>query len=190
LVESDAARGVGNEAQMQMSRLAAAKWLAQAEKIDNDIRNCTIRAPFDGMVLGAQSLSNRIGQFLRQGEPIMEVVDPNHWRVKVAMSEQDITYLQAHMPENRPVKAELKLAADPSKSYPLQLGSRDQLAYGLEISSGKYFFGAVLPLELNQEQGTLFKSGFSGRVSFAVNRRPLGYVVFRDFGNFLRYRFF
>ncbi len=188
LVESDAARGLGNEAQMQMARLTAAKWLAQAEKIDNDIKNSTLRAPFDGMVLGAQSLSNRIGQYLRQGEPAMEIVEPHHWRVKVSVSEQDITYLQRHFKEGQVVPAELKLAADPTKSYPLQLTDRSQLAYGLDVSSGKYFFGTVLPLEIDATQSALFKSGFSGRVSFSVNRRPIGYVLFRDFFNFLRYR--
>lgn len=189
LVESDAARNAGNEAQMQMSRLTAAKWQAQVEKLDNDIRNSTIRAPFDGMVLGAQSLANRIGQYMRQGEPIMAIADPHHWQVKVALTEQDITYLQRHMPSDRPVPAGLKLAADPTKTFPLELSSPAQLAFGLDTVEGKYFFGVVLPLQLDVSQSTLVKSGFSGRVSFDVNRRPLGYTLFRDFFNFLRYRF-
>lgn len=189
LVESDAARNARNEPQMQMARLSAAKWQAQAEKIGNDIGNSTIRAPFDGMVLGAQSLSNRIGQYMRQGEPVMAIADPNHWQVKVGLSEQDITYLQRHMPADRPVPAELKLAADPTTAYPLQLTSRGQLAYGLDIVEGKYFFGVVLPLDLDLAESTLVKSGFSGRVAFEVNKRPVGYVLFRDFTNFVRYRF-
>jgi len=97
--------------------------------------------------------------------------------------------LETHLRDKEPTPAELKLAADPTKTYPLQLVDRSQLAYGLDLAAGKYFFGAVLPLELNEAQEALFKSGFSGRVSFAVNRRPVGYVLFRDFVNFLRYRF-
>jgi hypothetical protein len=189
LVESDAARNLGNEAQMQMARLSAAKWQAQAEKFERYIRSATIRAPFDGMVLGAQSLSNRIGQYLREGEPVMAIADPHHWQVKVMLTEQDITYLHRHMPKNESVPAELKLAADPTKAYPLEITKPSQLAYGLDTAEGKYFFGVVLPLDLGVAQSSLVKSGFSGRVSFAVNQRPLGYVLFRDFFNFIRYRF-
>jgi len=190
LVDSDAARSAGNEPQMQMSRLSAAKASAQAEKIQNDIKNSTIRAPFDGMVLGAQSLSNRIGQFLRQGEPVLQIVDPHHWQVKIDLREQDIAYIESNLRGQDSVRAELKLAADPSKAYPLKLTNKAQLAYGLDISNGKYFFGALLPLELSEAQGSLFKSGFSGRASFDLARRPLGYVLFRDFANFIRLTFF
>lgn len=186
LVESDAAQAVGNEAQMQMSRLNAAKASAMAEKIGNDIRLSSLRAPFDGMVLGAQSLSNRIGQYFRQGEPVLEIVDPRRWQVKIALREQDIDYMENRLQAQDSVPATLKLAADPAKSYSLKLTNSNQLAYGLEISTGKYFFGAVLPLDVSEMEGALFKSGFSGRVSFDVANRPLGYVLFRDFANFIR----
>lgn len=190
LVESDAALAAGNEAQMQMSRLSAAKASAMAEKLSNDIRLSSLRAPFDGMVLGAQSLTNRIGQYFRQGEPALEIVDPQNWQVKVALREQDIDFMERRLQEKSVVPATLKLAADPATAYDLKLSNSSQLAYGLDISSGKYFFGAVLPLELAETQGALFKSGFSGRVSFDVATRPLGYVLFRDFANFIRLKFF
>jgi hypothetical protein len=189
LVESDAALAAGNEAQMQMARLSAAKASATAEKIANDIRLSSVRAPFDGMVLGAQSLANRIGQYFRQGEPVFEIVDPRHWQVKIALREQDIDYMEVRLHEKSAVPATLKLAADPAKSYPLTLTKSSQLAYGLDVSNGKYFFGAVLPLDLDETQGALFKSGFTGRASFAVATRPVGYVLFRDFANFIRLKF-
>lgn len=191
LVDSDSAIGGGNEPQMQMARLTAAKAWAQAEKFQIDIRNSTLRAPFDGMVLGAQSLSNRIGQYLRQGEPALEIVDPRHWQVKIVLREQDIAYMETQLANKDivMVPAELKLASDPTKSYALKLTDKSQLAYGLDITTGKYFFGAMLPLELNEAQGALLKSGFSGRTSFDLAKRPLGYVLFRDFVNFLRLTF-
>lgn len=189
LVESDTAQASGNEVQMHISRLNAAKASALVEKYNNDILHSTIRAPFDGMVLGAQSLANRIGQYFRQGDTALEVMDPRHYQVKIALREQDIDFMENRLRVQKSIAASLKLAADPSKSYELALTDRSQLAYGLDISAGKYFFGAVLPLEVGEMDGTLFKSGFSGRASFDVAKRPLGYVLFRDFVNFIRLKF-
>lgn len=189
LVDSDSALGTGNEAQMQMARLSAAKALAQAEKIENDIKNSTMRAPVAGMVLGAQSLANRIGEYVRQGESALQIVDPKRWQVKAALKEQDIAFMEKFLNKGAAVHAELKLTADPAHGYPLSIATKNQLTYGLDISSGKYFFGAVMPLELGEAQGSFLKSGFSGRVSFDVGRHALGYVLFRDFGNFIRLQF-
>lgn len=190
LVESDAALAAGNEAQMQISRLNAAKASAMIEKLENDIRLSSVRAPFGGMVLGAQSLANRIGQYFRQGESVLEIVDPAQWQARVILREQDIDFLEVRLRNQNSIPATLKLAADPAKSYPLKLTNNNQLAYGVDISTGKYFFSALLPLELDQAQGSLIKSGFSGKASFEVAKRPLAYVLFRDFVIFVRLKFF
>lgn len=187
MIEADTS-GRANETQMLTNRTQAAKAFAQVEKLRDDIEKSKLRAPFDGMVLGAQGLSNRIGQFFRIGEPALEVVEPRQWQVKVGLREQDISFMERFIGD-RPIPAELKLAADPARLYPLQLRDRSQLSYGLDVNSGKYLFNVVLPLEMEATQGSLLKSGFSGRVSFDVIRRPIGYILFRDFGNFIRLRF-
>src|SRR5690606_37202946 len=84
LVESDTALNMGDETRMQVARLGALKARAMAEKIRQDIDRATLQAPFDGIVLGAQTLSTRIGEMARVGETVLEVVDPTRWQVKVS----------------------------------------------------------------------------------------------------------
>lgn len=190
LVEGDTAMNLGLEAQMQVARLNAAKSKTIADKIRHDIAISTLVAPFDGMVVGAQTLSTRIGEVIRIGEPVLEVVDPTEWQVKISMREQDLIYLGERLSQYGPVPASLTLIADPSRSYDLELNSSNQLSYGLDTTKSKYEFIAMLPLSTNLDDVRLLKSGFAGRATFRTGKRPIAYIWFHDFINFIRVRFF
>ena len=190
LLESDAALGAGNESQMQISRLNASKAAAVAEKLRADEARAIVRAPFDGLVLGAQSLSTRIGDIPRIGEPILQVIDPGAWQVKASLRERDLVFLDRRLRENGPVPATLRLASNPAHTYQLELKSADQLAYGLDTSLGEYQFTAMVPLAAVLDDANFLKSGFTGRISFDAGSKSLAYVLFKDFIDFLTVRFF
>ncbi len=190
LLESQMAMSSRDELRMHVGRLNAAKAQAIADKIRHSITNSTLRAPMDGIVLGAQTLAARIGEVMRIGEPVLEVLDPSGWQVKVSMREQDLIYLSDHLSEHGLVAASLTLAANPARKYALELTSPSQVAYGLDTARGKYEFTVMLPLNANIADASLLKSGFAGRVTFKTDTRPLLYVFFKDFVNFLRVRFF
>jgi len=190
LLESDAALGAGNESQMQISRLNASKAAAVAEKLRADEARAIVRAPFDGLVLGAQSLSTRIGDIPRIGEPILQVIDPGAWQVKASLRERDLVFLDRRLRENGPVPATLRLASNPAHTYQLELKSADQLAYGLDTSLGEYQFTAMVPLAAVLDDTNFLKSGFTGRISFDAGSKSLAYVLFKDFIDFLTVRFF
>jgi len=190
LLESQTAQSLRDEARMQMARIAAEKSHAIADKLRLDIARCTLRAPIDGIVLGAQSLSNRLGEVLRVGEPALEVVDPSAWQVKVSMREQDLIYLSERLDARGKIPVTLSLAANPAHKYLLEVSSRAQIAFGLDTARGKYDFSVVLPLETTFKDASLLKSGFGGQAKFSTGRRPTAYVFFRDFINYLRVRFF
>ena len=190
LLESDAALGAGNESQMQISRLNASKAAAVAEKLRADEARAIVRAPFDGLVLGAQSLSTRIGDIPRIGEPILQVIDPGAWQVKASLRERDLVFLDRRLRETGPVPATLRLASNPAHTYQLELKSADQLAYGLDTSLGEYQFTAMVPLAAVLDDANFLKSGFTGRISFDAGSKSLAYVLFKDFIDFLTVRFF
>jgi hypothetical protein len=190
LVESDAALSIGNEAQMQIARLNADKAAAAAEKLRLDLARAILRAPFDGLVLGAQTLSTRVGEVLRLGEPALQVVDPTAWQVKASLKERDLIFLGKELKARTHVPAGLRLAANPARKYELDLNDARQLAYGLDTSTGEYQFTAMLPLEADLQDARFFKAGFTGRVTFETGIRPLAYVLFKDFFDFLTVRFF
>ncbi|WP_148218190.1 efflux RND transporter periplasmic adaptor subunit [Opitutus terrae] len=190
LVESDAAMNAGNEAQMQIARLNADKAAAMAEKLRLDLSRAVVRAPFDGIVLGAQTLSTRVGEVLRLGEPALHVVDPRTWQVKAVLKERDLIFLEKRLKTHGPVPAALRLAANPAHKYQLQLVNRSQLAYGLDTSTGDYQFTVVVPLNAKLDDAAFLKSGFTGRMTFESGVRPVAYVLFKDFVDFLTVRFF
>lgn len=190
LVESDAAMNVGNEPQMQIARLNADKSAAMAEKLRLDLSRAVVRAPFDGIVLGAQTLSTRVGEVLRLGELALQVVDPRAWKVKAVLKERDLIQLERRLASHGPIPAALRLAANPAHKYQLQLENRSQLAYGLDTSTGEYQFTVMVPLNTKLDDAAFLKSGFTGRMTFESGMRPVAYVLFKDFVDFLTVRFF
>jgi multidrug resistance efflux pump len=190
LLETQSAMAQRDEFRMHAARLNAEKSRAIADKLKLDIEQSTLRAPIDGVVLGAQTLSTRLGEMLRIGEPVLDVVDPSIWQVKVSMREQDLIYLGDTLTEDGKVPVSLTLAANPAKRYSLEVNSPKQIAYGLDTARGKYDFSVMLPLETTISDASLLKSGFGGRAKFSTGRKPSCYVLFRDFINFLRVRFF
>lgn len=189
MVEVDAARGDNDEIRMQVARLATARARTALEKLQRDMERMTLRAPFDGIVLGAQNLSARIGQVPRPGEGVLEVIDPSTWKVQIDVREQDLRILDRTVRNNGPVEGSVRLAANPTQSYPLEVTSSEQLAYGLDTTHGEFLFQISAPLKVEPSQLDLLKSGFAGRASFDCGRRPIVYVLFHDFINFLRLRF-
>lgn len=190
LLESDAALTAGNESQMQIARLNAAKAAALAEKLRLDEQRAVIRAPFDGLVLGAQMLSTRVGDIPRVGEPVLQVIDPSAWQVKAALRERDLIYLGDLLKEKGAIPATLRLSSDPARSYRLSLNRPDQLAYGLDTSVNEYQFTVMIPLNEVLTEKTFLKSGFTGRISFDAGTRSLAYILFKDFIDFITVRFF
>ena len=190
LIESDSALSQGNEAQMQMSRLNAEKADATARKLRHDLERAEIRAPFDGLVLGAQSLSTRVGEVLRIGEAALQVVDPAAWQVKASVKERDLIFLEKQLQQKGTVSAALRLSANPAEKYHLELVAANQLAYGLDASTGQYQFIAMLPLNGSIDKTSVLKAGFTGQVTFDAGMHSLAYFLFKDFADYLTIRFF
>ncbi len=190
MAEADRAQSLGEEALMQISRLNARKILARVEKLQTDIRNATILAPFDGVVVGPKNLTQMIGKVLRMGEPIIEIADPHDWEVKVLVSEPDLVQLDRTYQASGAISGQLKLAADPTMGFPLEIRDASDFAYGLRAENGTYGFGLVLPIASNEADPELFKLGLGGRATFDCGRKSVAYILFHDFSNFLKLRFF
>lgn len=189
LVEADSAMAAGEETRMQIARLNSARATTIIEKLQRDLDRLTLRAPFDGVVLGAQSLASRIGQIPRPGENVLEVIDPRNWKVQIDVREQDLIILDRTLAQKGPIDGSVRLAANPTQAYPIAVHTREELAYGLDTSRGDFLFQVSVPLEAEPSQLDLLKSGFAGRASFGCGKRPIAYVLFHDFINFVKLRF-
>jgi len=190
LAEIDSARSAGNEYQMGVARWGAEKAKVTADKLRVDLDRAVVRAPFDGLVLGAQTLSTRVGEVLRIGEPALQVVDPSAWQVKASLKERDLIILDRQLNQKGPVLATLRLSANPAHKYQLTLSAHNQLAYGLDTATGQYEFTAMLPLTDEIDSSNVLKAGFTGQITFAAGMHSLAYFLFKDFADYLTVRFF
>ncbi len=185
-----------SETRMQIARLSAKKAETMAQQLRREIEFTEIRAPFDGIVVGPQDLTQRRGQVVRIGETVAEIVDPTRWEVRVSVREQDVpTLIEAVEARRRAeptggVPAEMVLTANPNVSYTLHLVSPTSFAHRLDTSGGKYNFSAILPLEGTGTLGAEIKPGYTGNIKFSCGRRPLAQLLFGDFIRFLKLTFF
>ena len=190
-----------SETRMQIARLTAKKTETMAEQLRREIEFTEIRAPFDGILVGPQDLTQRRGQIVRVGETMAEVVDPSQWEVRVSVREQDVPKLVDAVEVARRANAKggvpavMALAANPNVKYHLQLTDPKSFSYRLETSGGKYNFSAILPIS-GMGNGAAppstdgeIKGGYTGSVKFLCGRRALAELLFGDFIRFLKLTF-
>lgn len=188
-VQADTALALSEENQLQIARINAARAGLVRDKLAADLQRTRITAPISGIVIGPQNLSARTGEYIRLGEGLVTLADPTSWRVRVQLREQDQPLLVAALHEKGPLEAQIKFNAEPTTVYTASLASDEQVAKGLDFGGGTYGFAAFLPFTPSTQLSQDFRTGFSGRASFTIGRRPLAYVFFRDFIHFLRMRF-
>ncbi len=188
--EADTARSQRDDARLRLALLKAEQADTNYQLLQREIELSKIRAPFDGVVTGPLNISQRKGQVLRLGEPIIEMARLEDWEVKIDVREQDLIHLSNTLEQDFSVPVRLKFNADPTTEYELSVTDPTQLAYGLEIGKGSYSFAVVLPMQASMEQLSQFRVGYSGNAVFEMGRRPLAYVFFRDFVHFIKLRWF
>lgn len=199
-LETEAAQAIRehSDARRKVAQDKADRARITAEKLQRDIEQTVIKAPFDGIIAGPQDLAQRTGQMIRIGDAVAELIDPNKWEVKVSVREEDVPTLQQQVrAEGRGgVHGELVLTANPNQLYPVTLRDENAFSHRLDTAAGKYNFSAVLPLAANvgnpaqAATPTEMKTGYTGRAKFACGRRTLAQIMFGDFVRFLKVNFF
>lgn len=188
-VQADTALALAEESQLQVARINAARAALVRDKLAADLQRTQIVAPIAGIVVGPQNLSARTGEYIRLGEGLVTMVDPTAWRVRVQLREQDQPLLVETLQRKGPLDAKIKFNAEPTTVYLAPLTAEEQIAKGLDFGGGHYGFAAFLPFNPSKALAQDFRTGFSGRATFEIGRRPLAYVFFRDFIHFLRMQF-
>jgi multidrug efflux pump subunit AcrA (membrane-fusion protein) len=149
---------------------ARARFCQQEEevrRIEDDLSEHTIVAPFDGYVTREYT---EVGQWIDKGDPVVDLVEVQQVEVQVNVLESDISHIQIN--ETRP---EVEIAALPgargkvvavvpqadvrSRSFPVKVRVDNRFADGTEI-----------PKDVSADdfdtRGVLFKPGMFARVTF------------------------
>ena len=165
--QANSAQAANDGTEAAMRRYEADYWASEVARGKERLERTHLRAPFDGVVVGAD-LETTVGKHLAEGDKLCEVVDPSRARVDVEIDEDDLPLLQPQQPVT------VKVDGFPLKSFPGTLAnvSPTSVAAGDE---GRVFLGRV---DVANADG-LLRGGMRGRAKVKVGWRPSGYVLFR-----------
>ena len=144
------------------------------KRLEKMVVNCTLRAPHDGTVVYALPPSNgwrpatpaiMEGATVREGQPIFELPDPKHMRIRAKINESKV------MAIHKGQRASVRLDAFPDR---VLLGSVGEVtlipAPAAGPGSDVRIYFANISLDSGNFEG--LKPGLSAQVSFLVDDRP------------------
>jgi multidrug resistance efflux pump len=103
------------EQQIHMMRQMASLLEQKKRLLEKQIKEATIRAPFDGYI-GGINLERREGDFLQKGEAVAMVYSRAAWRIEALIPEQEVRKVQEAQ------AAEINLLGYPSTHFGLLQG--------------------------------------------------------------------
>ncbi len=151
-------------------REAEAKVAAQKEetgRLQDDLEQHTIRAPFDGYITQEQT---EVGQWVSKGDPIVEMVEVDEIDIEIPVLENLIAELQVGM------KAQVTLGALPGRRWEAPV---------LAIVPKADVRSRTFPVKVRLENesgpgGVLLKPGMFARVTLAVGAKGPAKLVPKD----------
>jgi RND family efflux transporter MFP subunit len=131
-----------------------------------------LKAPVDGILITPR-IEERIGSFLRKGEPFCELANMQRTRAEVNVREGDVGYLEMGQ------KIRLKMNAFPTKKF---YGTVTLLGAQMAPHSDTSTYRIEAQID---NADLLLKSGMVGKAKVEVGYRSIGYVLLRKPFRFL-----
>lgn len=148
------------------ARLAAAE--EEVRRLDEQLERHTIVAPFAGYVVAEHTEE---GQWLKQGEPVAEIVELDQVEVEVMVLESYVPKLQV----GAPARVEVGALADR-----LFTGQVARIVPEAEVRSRSFPVKVRLANEILPDGSALLKPGMFARVALPVERKGAVLLVPKD----------
>jgi putative peptide zinc metalloprotease protein len=197
------ALGEGKPADLKEAQAMSAAHQKKVQDAERDVRNLTLYAGTEGVVL-TRDLEKLKGRLIRNGELFCEIAPLDPLRIKIALSEKQVRYV------NKGQRVVLRAQAYPSREFHGLLAERPVMFFGQEIPRGfsKKYGGDVLTymdhqgreipvertyeavLEVQNPDG-LLRPGMTVRGKIYAGTYPWGQLVLQSILNIwsLDYRF-
>lgn len=188
--EVEIARQQGREHEARLLANDAEKARVKLDLARHNMENAELHAPFHARVIGPENLRHRRGTFFSRGESVVELAGVEEWRVAAYFREQDLPLLEKLKHQEEELPAELTLQASPGESWALSLPPDEPLAFNATVGpSNEAALRLYFPIQQPEALPVDLADEFSGKVRVDLGYRPVAYVLFRDFVNYIRYRF-
>ena len=170
----DSALARGEVAGAQIARSEMKSLEARMQSIQDKLDNLEVRSPIDGIVV-AGDLEKSEGAPVEMGQTLFEIGPLEKMLAEIRVPEADIPYTKPGMP------IKIKLNAYPFKTWQ---GKIEKIHARTEVIDGKTVF--IADVEIENENFKL-KPGMKGSAKISSNYKPLGWNLFHQAGEKLRY---
>ncbi len=159
-----------------MENLNAEALALEIDLLRHRQENLNVRAPIDGLILSG-NLEQSEGVPVSEGQQLFEIAPIEELIVEVAVSDADISFVEAGMDVSVRLESQLKYQF----SAPLEVVHPIS-----EIQNDKNVF--VCQTTIPNENGDL-RPGMGGKARIKAGRQRLGWILFHKPWNFIRMRF-
>jgi len=184
-VEAGKAQSLGNEAERKIAELGAAREVEAIRRIEYLRSRTELRSPLDGMVL-TRNLQNRQGEALEVGKPFCEIGCLNDYQLQMDIKQNDLGDLLNALDGGRRLPVDFILHSHPKTPLTATLEGTGNVSQIPELKKTGSLFIATAPFPSNSPLEDVLKPGFTGKAKIQMGRRPLGWVLFRPFLNYIR----
>ncbi len=183
-IEAAKAQSLGNEAERKIAEISAAREEEAIRRLEFLRSRTELRSPVDGVVL-TRGLANRQGEALETGRLFCELAGSGGYELQLDIRQADLGAVLSGL-ERGPLPVDFILHAHPANPLVTSLTGSSAVGQIPETRKGLGVFLARAPFPAGTELEAVLKPGYTGRAKIRLGRRPLGWVLFHPFLNYLR----
>jgi putative peptide zinc metalloprotease protein len=113
----------GEEAAAQVQRDSLETLAKMVARVQDKIDKLTVRAPHDGVIVG-QDPATLVGSYVKEGQPLCEVVDVGHVRIAATITQTEGTWLYA--PDASQFTTEMRRVSDVDRVVPAKFDHSEE----------------------------------------------------------------
>lgn len=172
--EAEKARAAQSLAEMRVAEAMAARAAAQLELARHRLREATLVAPFDGIVIEGD-LREKLGSPVKTADTLFQVARIDTLYVEAQVNERDAHEMMGH------AEGEIAFVAQPRLTYPVRIDAFVPAA--VTKPEGNFF---LVRCTVAEGLPPWWRPGMSGVCKFSVGRRSLGWIITHRTVDFLR----
>lgn len=172
--ETEKARAAGALGEMRVAEALSLQSAARLAQLRNRLEQASMRSPFDGVVIEGD-FHERLGQPVRQGDPLFRVARLDRLFIEAEVPERDVHELTGSE------KGEIAFLSQPGLKF--SIAGRTLEPAAVPRQAGNVF---LYRCDLAQSPEAWFRPGMQGVAKLEVGRRRLIWVLTHRTVDFLR----
>lgn len=183
-VELARAQALGDEPGRKMAELSALREEENIRRLEYLRSRTELRSPMDGVVL-TRNVQHRQGEAMVTGKVFCEVGSRDAYNLQIDLQQDDLGPVLGALAEGQVLPVHFILHAHARSGLWADLSSASEVSQLPEVRDAGTVFTARIPFPASSLDGDL-KSGYTGKASILLGRRPWGWSLTAPFRQYWR----